>query len=90
MAPTSKGKKESKKASAQRSPEKEMASQKTKDSVALANASAPELCKEYQTVYNKDSFAKETTKNKRKATATKMFQFYCNLCLQMPSTCGTR
>ncbi len=45
----------------------------------MANASAPKLCKEYQTIYNKASFAKETAKNKRKATATKIFQFYCNL-----------
>jgi hypothetical protein len=45
----------------------------------LANASAPELCKEYKTVYNKASFAKESTKNKHKATSTKMFQFYANL-----------
>jgi hypothetical protein len=45
-APTSEGKKESKKASAKKSPEKEKASQKTKESAALADASAPELCKE--------------------------------------------
>ncbi len=45
----------------------------------MANASAPELCKEYQAVYDKASFAKETAKNKRKAAATKMFQFYANL-----------
>ncbi len=45
----------------------------------MANASAPELCKEYQAIYDKASFAKETTKNKRKAAATKMFQFYTNL-----------
>ncbi len=49
-APTSKGKKDSEKASAKKSPEKEKASQKTKESAALANASAPELCKEYQAV----------------------------------------
>jgi hypothetical protein len=36
-APTSKGKKDSKKASAKKSPEKEEASQKTKESVVLAN-----------------------------------------------------
>jgi hypothetical protein len=45
----------------------------------LANASAPELRKEYQAVYNKASFAKETAKNKRKAAVTKMIQFYMNL-----------
>ena len=50
IAPASKGKKASKKASAKKSPEKEKASQKTKESAALANASAPELCKEYQAV----------------------------------------
>jgi hypothetical protein len=78
-APTSKGKKDSKKASMKKPPEKEKASQKTKESAALADASAPELCKEYQVVYDKASFAKETAKNKRKAAATKMFQFYANL-----------
>jgi hypothetical protein len=79
MAPTSKGEKDSKKASAKKSPKKEKASQKTKESAALANASAPELCKDYPIIYDKASFAKETAKNKLKAAATKMFQFYCNL-----------
>jgi hypothetical protein len=41
-----------------KSPEKEKASQKTKESKALADASAPELYKECQTVYNKASFVK--------------------------------
>ncbi len=41
-APTSEGKKDSKKASVNKSPEKAL--QKTKESVALANAPAPELC----------------------------------------------
>ncbi len=45
----------------------------------MANAPAPELCNEYQALYNKATFAKETAKNKRKAAATKMFQFYANL-----------
>ncbi len=78
-APSSEDKKESEKAYAKKSPEKEKASQKTKESVALANTSALELRKEYQTVYNKASFGKETPKNKRKAAATKIFHFYCNL-----------
>jgi hypothetical protein len=82
-APTSEGKKASekasKKASAKKSPEEEKASQKTKESATLANAPAPEHCNEYQAIYNKASFAKDTTKNKRKAIATKMFQFYTNL-----------
>ncbi len=82
-APTSKAEKASKKASekepAKKFSEKEKASKKTKDGMALANASAPELHNEYQTLYDKATFAKETTKNKRKATATKMFQFYTNL-----------
>jgi hypothetical protein len=78
-APTSKGERESKKASAKKSPEKEKTSQKTKESTALANASAPELCKEYQAIYDKASFAKETAKNKREAAATKMIPFYANL-----------
>jgi hypothetical protein len=82
-APTSKGKEASekafKKASAKKSPAKEKASQKTKESTVPANASASELCDEYQAVYDKASFLKEATKNKRKAAATKMFQFYANL-----------
>jgi hypothetical protein len=72
-APTSKGKKESEKASAKESPKEEKVLQKTKKSVALANASALDLRKEYQTLYDKASFAKETAKNKRKAVATKIF-----------------
>jgi hypothetical protein len=78
-ASTSKGKKDSKKAPGKNRSEKEKASQKTKESVAVADTSAPELCKEYQTVYDKSSFVKETDKNKRKAAATKMFQLYANL-----------
>jgi hypothetical protein len=78
-APTSKGKKDSKKASVKKPPEKEKAFQKTKEGTALADTSAPELCKEYQAVYNKASFAKETIKNKREAAAAKKFQFYTNL-----------
>jgi hypothetical protein len=57
-APTSKGEKDSKKASMKKSPEKEKASQKTKESSALANASDPELHKVYQAIYDKASFAK--------------------------------
>ncbi len=79
LAPTSKGEKASEKASAKKSPEKEKASQNTKKSAALAIASASELCKEYQAIYNKASFAKETTKNKCKSAATKMFEFFANL-----------
>jgi hypothetical protein len=77
IAPASKGKKASKKASAKKSPEKAL--QKTKESAALANAPAPELCKEYQAIYDKAYFAKETAKNKCEAAAAKMFQFYTNL-----------
>ncbi len=47
--------------------------------MALANAPAPELCDEYQALYNKAIFAKETAKNRKDAAATKMFQFYANL-----------
>jgi hypothetical protein len=78
-APTSKGKKDSKKASGKNRSKKEKASQKTKEGAALVDASAPELCKKYQVINKKASFAKETTKNKKEAAATKMFQFYANL-----------
>jgi hypothetical protein len=90
-APTSKGKKASKKASrkepAKISSEKEKALEKTKEGSALAEAPAPELHDEYQALYDKATFAKETAKNKRKTAATKMFKFYTNL---LSSTCGRR
>jgi hypothetical protein len=80
MAPTSKGKKSSKKAS-KKSLKKssEKGSQKTKEGTTLANAPAPELHVEYLADYEKAKFAAETTKNKREADTTKMFQFYTNL-----------
>jgi hypothetical protein len=89
-APTSEGKKDSELASAKKSPEKGNASQKTMESAALTSTSAPELCKEYQAVYDKASFAKETIKNKCEATSTKMFQFYANLLSLDAKTYGTR
>ncbi len=83
MAPTSKGEKASEKASekepANKSSEKEKAPKETKEGMALANAPAPILRDKYQALYEKVTFAKETAKNKRKAAATKMFQFYANL-----------
>ncbi len=83
LAPTSEDKKASEKTSekepAKKSSEKEKASKKNKEGAALADAPAPELCDEYQALYNKATFAKETTKSKREAAATKMFQFYANL-----------
>jgi hypothetical protein len=79
LTPTSKGKKASEKAPAKKSSEKEKASQKTKENAALAAAPAPELCDEYQALYNKASLMKETAKNNCKAAATKMFQFHANL-----------
>jgi hypothetical protein len=82
-APTSKGEKASEKVAekelAMTSSEKEKASKKTKEGTALAEAPAPELCDEYQALYDKATFAKEITKNKKEAAATKMFQFYTNL-----------
>ncbi len=82
-APTSEGAKASNKAyekePAKKYSEKEKASKKTKRGVALANAPAPEHSDEYQALYVKATFAKETTKNKRKTAATKMFQFYTSL-----------
>jgi hypothetical protein len=74
-ASTSKGKKASEKTSrkepAKKSSEKENALKKTTETL--------ELCCKYQALYNKAIFAKKTAKNKREATATKMFQFYANL-----------
>jgi hypothetical protein len=76
---SSKKEKASEKEPAKTPLEKEKTSKKTKEAAALANAPALELCNEYQALYNKAIFAKETAKNKRKAAATKMFQFYVNL-----------
>ncbi len=45
----------------------------------MADAPAPELCAKYQALYGKATFVIETTKNKRKAAATEIFQFYANL-----------
>ncbi len=59
--------------------EKEETSKKTKEGLALADAPVPELWDEYQALYDNATFAKETTKNKKEAAATKMFQFYANL-----------
>jgi hypothetical protein len=86
-APTSKGEKASKKASKKPSEkasgknrsEKEKASQKTKEGTVSSDAPVSDLCKEYKALYEKAMFAKETTKNKKEAAATKMFQFYANL-----------
>jgi hypothetical protein len=90
-APTSEGEKVSKKASKKASEkaskkasgknrsEKEKASEKTKEGAASSYALAPELCDEYQALYDKAIFAKETAKNKKEAGATEMFQFYTNL-----------
>jgi hypothetical protein len=85
--PTSKGKKASEKAadktsekaSGKNCSEKEKASQKTKEGAVLADAPAPDLCKEYTAFYEKAVFAKETAKNKKEAAAAEMFQFYANL-----------
>jgi hypothetical protein len=80
MAPASEGKKSSEKASKKSSKKSsEKALQKTKEGVASANAPAPELRAEYQADYEKAKFSTETAKNKCKAAATKMFQFYVNL-----------
>ncbi len=78
-APEKASEKASKKASGKNRSEKEKASQKTKEGVALSNAPAPDLSKEYKALYDKAMFAKETAKNKKEAAATKMFQFYANL-----------
>jgi hypothetical protein len=71
--------KTSKEASGKNRSEKEKASQKTKEGAAPSNASAPELWEEYKAIYKKAILAKETAKNQKDATATKMFQFYANL-----------
>jgi hypothetical protein len=71
--------KTSEKESAKKSSQKVKASKKTKKGTALAGTPAPELCKEYEALYNKATFVKETAMNKGEAAATKMFQFYANL-----------
>ncbi len=71
--------KASEKEPAKKSSENEKTSKKTKEGMALADAPAPELCNNYQALYHKATFAKETAKNKREAPAIKMFQFHTNL-----------
>ncbi len=71
--------KTSKEASGKNHSEKEKASQKTKEGVAMANATALELCAEYKAIYKKATHAKETTKIQKDAAATEMFQFHANL-----------
>jgi hypothetical protein len=71
--------KTTKKASGKNRSEKEKASQKTKEGVALSDTTAPDLRKEYKALYEKAMFAKETAKNKTEGAGTKMFQFYTNL-----------
>jgi hypothetical protein len=80
MAPASKGKKSSKKTS-KKSLKKasEKVLQKAEEGAASANAPAPDQYVEYQADYEKAKFVAETAKNKHKAAATKMFQFYANL-----------
>jgi hypothetical protein len=75
-ATASKGKKTSEKSSKKASEE---ASRKAKEGAALNDAPDPELHVEYQADYKKAKFAVEAAKNKHKAAATKMFQFYKNL-----------
>ncbi len=86
-APASKGKKASEKASAKKSHEK--ASQKTKEGAALADAPAPELCKEYQADYDKAFFAKETTVGSRCfqdiSVLPKFTVFGCQVCMEQDS-----
>jgi hypothetical protein len=94
--PTSKGKKAykkgtektSEKASGKNRFEKEKASQKNKESAALSNAPAPDLCKEYKALYKKAVLAKETAKSQKEAAMTEMFHASC--CLWMQSTHGKR
>ncbi len=71
--------KDSKEASGKNRSDKEKASQKTKEGVATADATAPDLHAEYKAVYKKATHAKEIAKIHRDAAATKMFQFYTNL-----------
>jgi hypothetical protein len=78
-APSSRGKKAPEKAPAKKSSKREKAFQKIKENPALANAPAPEICNEFKAIYDKASSTRETTKNKRKAAVTEMFQFYAIL-----------
>jgi hypothetical protein len=71
--------KASEKEPAKKPSEKEKTSKKTREATASANTPAPELYDEYQALYNKAIFSKETAKNKKVDAATKMFQFYTNL-----------
>jgi hypothetical protein len=82
--------KASEKEPAKKSSEKEKASKKTKEGAASANALAPELHNEYQALYDKAPFAKETAKNSAKPLLPRCFSSTQTCCRWMPSTHGTR
>jgi hypothetical protein len=79
--------KTSKEASGKNCCEKEKASQKTKEGMATADATAPELCAEYKAIYKKTTHAKETAK---RLLQPRCFSFTQICSLQMQSTHGTR
>jgi hypothetical protein len=99
MAPTSKGKKASKKASemasekesAKKSSEKEKASKKTKEGAALAKAQAPELCNEYQVLYDKAFLQKRLPRTRKKLlpprcfSSSKLVVFGCQVFVEQDS-----
>ncbi len=79
-AAVSAGEKTSKKTSKKSSKKaSEKASQRAKEGTALADAPDPELHAEYEKDLEKAKFAAETAKNKKEATAKKIFQLYANL-----------
>jgi hypothetical protein len=93
-APTSKGKKASKKASrkepAKKSSEKEKAPKKTKEGSASAKVPAPDFCNEYQTLYDKATLQKRPPRTCAKPLRPRCFSSTRTCCLRMPSLHGTR
>jgi hypothetical protein len=83
--------KASEKEPAKKPSEKEKTSKKTKEAAALANAPAPELCDEYQTLYERPSLQKRLPRTRKTPLLLRCFSSTqtCS-CLWMPSRHGTR
>jgi hypothetical protein len=94
MAPTSKGKKASKKASekdpAKKSSEKEKTSKKTKEGADLAKAPAPDFAMSTRPSTTRTLLQRRPPRTSTKPLLPRCFSSMQTCCLWMPSTRGTR
>jgi hypothetical protein len=82
--------KTSKETSGKNRSEKEKASQKTKEGMATADATAPELCAEYKASTRKPPTQKRPPRSRRMPLQLRCFSFMQICCLWVWSTRGTR